>query len=124
MAPTIDEEWNLLYTHNPKIQAFAVCKPSEILWITSNWDLAPDLENVMNAANNATPSVTVGGVVYNRVESSAEFYVASSDNNQGHLLMYLIELKTWAVAWAASDSIPELAITDLGISATKLKGNV
>ena len=124
MSPTIDEEWSKLYTHNPKIQAFVVCKPSGILWMTSNWDITPDLETIMNAPQNNPPSITVGGVVYNRVDSSVESYVASAENNQGHLLMYLIELNIWAIAWATQDSIPDLAITDLAMTATSLKGNV
>ncbi|MGD2072591.1 MAG: hypothetical protein PVG65_03790 [Candidatus Thorarchaeota archaeon] len=124
MSPTIDEEWKRLYTCNSKIQAFAVCKPSEVIWMTSNWNIVPDLNNILNAPENNSPSVSVGGVDYYRVDSTPDSYVASSENNQGHLLIYLIELKTWAVAWAASDSIPELAITDLAMTATKLKGSV
>ena len=124
MSPTIDEEWKNLYTHNPKIQAFAVCKSSEVVWMTSNWNVVPDLDNIVNAPENESPSVTVGGVVYHRVESTPDSYIASSENNQGHLLIYLIELKIWAVAWAATDAIPELAITDLAMTATKLKGSV
>jgi hypothetical protein len=124
MTPTIDEEWEQLYTHNPKIQAFAVCNPSEVIWMTSNWNIIPDLENIVNAPLTEAPSVTVNGVVYYRVDSTPESYVASSETNQGHLLIYLVELKTWAVAWTTTDSIPELTITDLAITATRLKGSV
>jgi hypothetical protein len=124
MSTTIGEEWNRLYTNNPKIQAFAVCKPSEVIWMTSNWNIVPDLKNIVNAPLNDAPSVTVNEVVYSKVDSTTESYIASSADKQGHLLIYLIELKTWAVAWATHDSIPELAITDLAMTATKLKGIV
>jgi hypothetical protein len=124
MSTTIDEEWKRLYTNNPKLQAFAVCKSSEVIWMTSNWNIVPDLKNIVNAPSNNLPSITVSGVVYYRVDSTPESFIASSRDNQGHFLMYLIELKTWAVAWAAPDSIPELAITDLAMTATKLKGSV
>jgi hypothetical protein len=124
MSTTIDEEWKRLYTNNPKLQAFAVCKSSEVIWMTSNWNILPDLKNIVNAPSNNLPSITVSGVVYYRVDSTPESFIASSRDNQGHFLMYLIELKTWAVAWAAPDSIPELAITDLAMTATKLKGSV
>jgi hypothetical protein len=124
MSTTIGEEWNRLYTNNPKIQAFAVCKPSEVIWMTSNWNIVPDSENIVNAPLNDAPSVTVNGVVYSKVDSTTESYIASSADKQGHLLIYLIEPKTWAVAWATHDSIPELAITDLAMTATKLKGIV
>ena len=124
MSPTINEEWDYLFTHNPKIQAFAVFTPSEVIWMTSNWNIVPDLENIVNATLNDSPSIVVSGVAYNKVDSTPESYIASSENNQGHLLVYLIELKTWVVAWATPDSIPELAITDLAMTATKLKGSV
>jgi hypothetical protein len=124
MSPTIDEEWENLYTNNPKIQAFAVCKPSEVLWMTSNWNIVPELETIVNAPENESPSVSVGGVEYFRVDSTPDSYIASSKNDQGHLLIYLIELKIWAVAWATHESIPEIAITDLAMTATKLKGSV
>lgn len=124
VSPTIDEEWEKLYTSNPKIQAFAVCKPSEVIWMTSNWNVVPELKDIVNAPENESPSISVGGVVYHRVYSTPDSYIASSENNQGHLLIYLIELKIWAVAWATHDSIPELTITDLAMTATKLKGIV
>jgi hypothetical protein len=124
MSSTIDEEWKILYKNNPKIQAFAVCKSSEVIWMTSNWNIVPDLENIVNAPENDSPAISVGGVVYHRIDSTPDSYIASSENKQGHLLIYLIELKIWAVAWATSNAIPELAITDLAITATKLKGSV
>ncbi|MFW9967950.1 MAG: hypothetical protein ACFFEA_12425 [Candidatus Thorarchaeota archaeon] len=120
MDITIDNEWNLLYSYNPKIQAFAILKNGEIIWQTSNWDCVPAVAELSDAPASARESVEVGGVKYKRVTSSKESYVATADKNQGHLLMSRIEVGIWVIAWATSDSIPELTLIDLSRTAVQL----
>ena len=120
MDMTIDNEWKLLYSHNPKIQAFAILKDAKIIWQTSNWDLVSVSIELANAPGSAAPSVTINAVQYNRIKSSPQSYIATADKNQGHLLMAEVEKDTWAVAWATADSVPELTLVDLSKSAIQL----
>ena len=116
---TIDNEWKMLYSHNPKIQAFAIMKNNEIIWQTSNWDCVPAVSELADAPISARESVEIGGVKYNRAISSQESYIATADKDQGHLLMARIEVGIWAIAWATHDSIPELTLIDLSKTAVQ-----
>ncbi|MFQ5834134.1 MAG: hypothetical protein ACE5H4_15625 [Candidatus Thorarchaeota archaeon] len=121
MDQTIENEWNLLYANNPKIQAFAVLKDGEIIWVTQNWggivDAAADLAEAPTAEKG---SIEIGGVKYKTVSSSSDTLVATAGKEQGHLLMALVEGNIWLIAWATSDSVPELTIVDLGKTAIQL----
>jgi hypothetical protein len=119
MDMTIDNEWNLLYSHNPKIQAFAILKNGEIIWQTSNWDCVPAAEALNDAPASARESVEIGGVNYKRVTSSQESYIATADKDQGHLLMSRVEAGIWLIAWATHDSVPELTLIDLSKTAVQ-----
>ncbi|MGD9382261.1 MAG: hypothetical protein PVI03_07440 [Candidatus Thorarchaeota archaeon] len=119
MDMTIDNEWKLLYSHNPKIQAFAILKNGEIIWQTSNWDCVPAAAALTDAPPSARESVEIGGVNYRRITSSQESYIATADKDQGHLLMARIEVGIWAIAWATHDSIPELTLIDLSKAAVQ-----
>ena len=119
MDMTIDSEWELLYSHNPKIQAFAILKNGEIIWQTSNWDCVPATEALNDAPASARESVEIGGVIYKRVKSSQESYIATADKDQGHLLMSQVEVGIWLIAWATHDSIPELTLIDLSKTAVQ-----
>ncbi|MFW9845762.1 MAG: hypothetical protein ACFFD6_03355 [Candidatus Thorarchaeota archaeon] len=121
MDLTIDNEWKMLYSHNPKIQAFAILKNGEIIWVTSNWNNIVDaVSELLDAPKSARDSVTIGGVEYRRVNSTQESYIATADKGQGHLLMALVENGIWAIAWATHDSVPDLTILDLTKSAIQL----
>lgn len=124
MDMTIDNEWKLLYAHNPKIQAFAVLKEAKIIWQTTNWDLVSTSIELANAPGSAAPIVTINAVQYNRVKSSPQSYIATADKNQGHLLMAEIEKDAWAIAWATADSVPELTLVDLSKTAIQLMRRV
>ncbi|NHJ12637.1 MAG: hypothetical protein EAX95_03135 [Candidatus Thorarchaeota archaeon] len=121
MDTTIDNEWKLLYSHNPKIQAFAIMKNGEIIWVTSNWgNLVDATESLATASSSGAPAISAGGVTYKLVAADDQSYIATADSNQGHLLMALVENDTWAIAWATPDSVPELAIVDLAKTAIQL----
>ncbi|MBD3406029.1 MAG: hypothetical protein GF411_07895 [Candidatus Lokiarchaeota archaeon] len=124
MDDIINQEWQYLYSYNPKIKAFCVCKGSEVIWQTSNWDLVSDAPTIIRAPRESAQKVVVNGVTYNRVDSNAERYIASATGDQGHLIVALIELDNWAIAWATSDAVPELAGIDLAYSAIQLVGNL
>ncbi|MFX0054785.1 MAG: hypothetical protein ACFFAD_07665 [Candidatus Hermodarchaeota archaeon] len=119
MDMTIDNEWNLLYSHNPKIQAFAILKNGEIIWQTSNWDCVPAAAALTDAPASARESVEIGGVKYNRIKSNQESYIGTADQDQGHLLMSRVEIGIWLIAWATHDSIPELTLIDLSKTAVQ-----
>ena len=93
MSDLIDNEWKLLYSNNPKIQAFAVCKDSQIIWQTHNLhqNLVNEVEQLTVAPSLASSSVSINGITYKRVRSSSESYLATAENNQGHFLMHKIE---------------------------------
>lgn len=124
MAEEIERVWNVLYSNNSKIQAFAVSKGSSVLWQTSNWDLVPDAEVLVSAPGDAASSVKVNGVTYRRVASGPEFYVSTADRSQGHFIMALVDESTWLMAWATADSVPELTVVDLGRAAISLIGKI
>lgn len=126
MSDPIGDEWKLLYSNNPKIQAFAVCKDSQIIWQTHNLhqNLVNEVEQLTVAPSSTSSSVSINGITYKRVSSSSDSYLATADNNQGHFLMYKIEGKTWVLAWAAPDSVPELTIVDVARTAISLAGKL
>lgn len=65
----------------------------------------------------------VGGKPYIHVENESDYYIASAKKN-GHILMRKVESGTWLIAWAQTDSEPELAIIDLARTALTLKGQI
>lgn len=126
MSDPIDDSWKLLYSNNPKIQAFAVCKNSQIIWQTHNLhqNLVNEVEQLTAAPSSASSSVSINGIIYKRVNSSSDSYLATADNKQGHFLMHRIEGMSWVLAWAAPDSVPELTIVDVARTALSLAGKL
>ena len=124
MNAAIGNEWTQLYANNPKIQAFAVSKEGAIIWQTENWDLVDDVSVIMKTLEEDKSKVSVGGVKYKRVSSSADSYIATADDDKGHLLIVKIEEKVWAIAFAAPTAVPELSIIDVTMATIQLKGHV
>ncbi|MHA2214153.1 MAG: hypothetical protein ACW992_13415 [Candidatus Thorarchaeota archaeon] len=124
MEAIIESMWQILYSNNPKIQAFAVCKDSVIVWQTSNWDPAKNVANVLDAVTSAGASVTLNKVKYDRISSNAHSYVATNGQGQGHFLSAQVEKGVWLLAWAAPDSTPELAVVDLLKTGVDLRGQI
>lgn len=124
MSATIGNEWNQLFANNPKIQAFAVAKEGLIIWQTENWDLVEDVDAIMNAIKEDKSKVTVGGVNYRKGSSTDDSYIATADDNKGHLLLVKIDEEIWAIAFAAPHAVPELSVIDVIKSAIQLKGHV
>lgn len=124
MSSTIGNEWTQLYANNPKIQAFAVAKEEAIVWQTENWDLVEDVAGILKAIKDDKSKVSVGGVKYKRVSSSEDSYLATADNDQGHLLLVEIDENAWAIAFAIHTAVPELTVIDVKKTAVELKGHV
>jgi hypothetical protein len=124
LSSTIGNEWNQLYTNNPKIQAFAVAKEGSIVWQTENWDLVEDAKGIMKAIKDEKSKVSVGGVKYKRVSSTEDSYIATADNDQGHIFLVKIDDSVWAIAFASHTAVPELSVIDVEKTAVQLKGHV
>ncbi len=124
MESAISRQWYQLYENNPKIQAFAVAKDGGIVWQTNNWDLLEDIKSILEAPKKASGTVSVAGVKYKRVRSSQDFYIGSANSDKGHLLVVQVNDSSWAIAWAESSAVPELAIIDITKTAIHLKGNI
>jgi hypothetical protein len=120
----IGHEWNLLFANNPKIHAFAVAKEGTIVWQTDNWDLVEEIDGILKAADKDKPKVTTGGVTYKRVFSSDDSYIATADDDKGHLILVLIDEHSWAIAFAAPSSVPELTLIDVKKTSIKLRGHL
>ena len=123
MTLVIGHEWNLLFANNPKIHAFAVAKEGTIIWQTENWNLVEDIDEILKAADKDASSLSSGGVKYKRVASSDDSYIATADDNKGHLILVLIDEHSWAIAFAAPTSVPELALIDIKRTAIQLRGH-
>jgi hypothetical protein len=119
----IGHEWNLLFANNPKIHAFAVAKEGSVIWQTENWDLVDEIGDILKAADKDKSSLTTGGVKYKRVASSDDSYIATADDDKGHLILVLIDEHSWAIAFAAPTAVPELALIDVKKTAIQLRGN-
>ena len=124
MALVIGNEWNQLFANNQKIHAFAVAKDGAVIWQTDNWDLVEEIDGILKAADKDALTVTTGGVTYKRVYSSNDSYVATADDDKGHLIFVIIDENIWAIAFAAPSSVPELALIDVKKTAIQLKGHV
>ncbi|MHA1905908.1 MAG: hypothetical protein ACW98Y_01320 [Candidatus Thorarchaeota archaeon] len=118
---SISEIWSNLYSNNSKLQAFAVSEDSKIIWQTDNWNLVDSIEKILDICCNNKSKMKVAGVTYKTIRSTDDSFIASSDK-KGHILMakahHLNEI--WLMAWANSESDPELAIIDLLYAATKM----
>ncbi len=124
MSSTIGNEWNQLYSNNPKIQAFAVAKEGVIVWQTENWDLVEDVNAIMKAFKDDKSKMIVGEVKYKRLSSSPDSYIATADDDKGHLLIVKIDETSWAIAFATPHAVPELSIIDVTKAAIQLKNHV
>jgi hypothetical protein len=124
LALVIGHEWNLLFANNPKIHAFAVAKDGAIIWQTENWNLVEEIDEILKAADKDAPKVSAGGVTYKRVVSSNDSYIATADDNKGHLMLVLIDENSWAIAFATPSAVPELTIIDIKKTAIQLRGHV
>jgi hypothetical protein len=122
MDDLISTEWQLLYAFNPHVQAFGVCRGTQVLWQTTNWDLVGAVSDIVKAPQMASPSVKVNKVDYSRVASTQESYIGTANKNRGHLIIYRIENDSWVVAWVAPEATPELTKIDVARTATKLIG--
>ncbi len=124
MESAISRQWYQLYENNPKIQAFAVAKEGEIIWQTENWNLLKDIKSIILAPETAAGKVSANGVKYKRTKSAQDYYIGTAGSDEGHLLIVKINDSSWAVAWAESSAVPELAIIDLTKTSIHLKGNL
>ena len=124
MTLVIGHEWNLLFANNPKIHAFAVAKDGAIIWQTENWNLVEEIDGILKAADKDSPTVSAGGVKYKLVTSSDDSYIATADDNKGHLILVLIDENSWAIAFAAPTAVPELTIIDVRKTVLQLRGHV
>jgi len=123
LESAISRQWYQLYENNPKIQAFAVAKEGSIVWQTENWNLLEDIKSIILAPETAAGKVSANGVKYKRAKSAQDYYIGTAGSDEGHLLIVKINDSSWAIAWAESSSVPELAIIDLTKTAIHLKGN-
>ncbi len=124
MALVIGHEWNLLFANNPKLHAFAVAKEGAVIWQTENWNLVEEIGDILKAADKDASSLSTGGVRYKRVVSSDDSYIATADDNKGHLILVLIDEHSWAIAFAAPTAVPELALIDIRKTVIQLRGKV
>lgn len=124
MESAIGRQWYQLYENNPKLQAFAVIKDTEVIWQTENWNLVDEAKDLLKAQESASSRASAGGTKYKRVTSSEDSYVATADKEQGHLLMARINDSSWVIALADASSVPELALIDLERTAIMLKSSV
>ena len=124
MTLLIGQEWNLLFTNNPKIHAFAVAKDGAIIWQTENWNLVDEIDGILKAADKDASKVSTGGVTYKLVTSSDDSYIATADDDKGHLILVLIDENSWAIAFAAPTAVPELAVIDIKKTAIQLRGHM
>lgn len=116
---SISEMWTDLYSHNSKIQAFAVLEDNRIVWQTDNWNIVGDVDSLLGAISLGKEGLKVGGVYYHTVKSSHDDYISTAADKKGHLLMARVRDNLWFIAWAAPDSVPDLAIIDLKYAASK-----
>ncbi len=100
-----------------------MAKGEEIVWQTENWNLLEDIKQIVAAPKDAAGNISAFGVKYKRVTSTQDTYIGST-SNKGHLLIVRINEKGWAIAWAESTAVPELALIDLTKTAIHLSNDV
>ncbi len=124
MESVIDAVWKELYSCNPKIQAFAVIQDTSVIWQTANWNPAAEADGIMHAIITAAPSLTVGGVAYDRSKSDSDSYIASSPLNDGHVLSTRVHGDLWLLAWVSPSGDPDLSLIDLKKAALDMMDKV
>ena len=55
MEESINGIWQSLYSSNSRVQAFAVCKESNVIWQTSNWNPAAKAGELLKAVEEVDP---------------------------------------------------------------------
>lgn len=115
---SLDDVWTHLYSHNNKIQAFAVLNDGKIVWQTDNWTLVDAVNILLEGIAGTIDTIEIARIPYEVKQMTEDFLVASSEKT-GYLLMARTRSNSWLIAWATADSIPELAIIDLRYAASK-----
>jgi len=105
--------------HNSKIQAFAIIEKKTVVWQTDNWNLVKEVDQLLEAVLLSKESLNISKVRYDTVSMTNDSFIATSPDGQGHILMTKTKNNVWLVAWATSDSVPELTIIDLRYAASK-----
>ncbi len=122
MEDVITTEWQLLYANNPAIQYFGVCKGTEVIWQTNNWNLVKDVENIVSASKTAASTLSVNKITYHRISSSEDEYIGTAEKKKGHIILYRIESNSWVIARVENTSVAELAKIDVARTAINLIG--
>jgi hypothetical protein len=124
LESAIGRQWYQLYENNPKLQAFAVIKKSEVVWQTDNWNLVDDVEGLLKAHESSSSRVSAGGLKYKKIARTDDTFAATAEKEEGHLLLARVEGNIWVVAWAEPSAVPELSLIDLQQTAIVLRGNI
>ena len=101
-----------------------MAKDGAIIWQTENWNLVEEIDGILKAADKDASKVSTGGVTYKLVTSSDDSYIATADDDKGHLILVLIDENSWAIAFAAPTAVPELAVIDIKKTAIQLRGHM
>ncbi len=91
-----------------------------VIWQTENWNLVKSVDHLLEAVFLSSDTIELSKVRYKVTKATGDTLIASSPDGNGHILMVRTKKGIWLVAWATSDSIPDLTLIDLRYAAAKM----
>ncbi|HUX98899.1 MAG TPA: hypothetical protein VMV49_05055 [Candidatus Deferrimicrobium sp.] len=77
-----------LWSINETISAITILSVSNnsIIYQSDNWDVSPDLQNILGAWNGQGASIEVQGIRYSTLQCTPERLVCTNVRGQGHIV--------------------------------------
>lgn len=83
----MEEAINNIYADEPSITALAIIVNNQIYWQTDNWDLSPNISQIMSMwSMGGGGSITISNVKYIVLSADEYNFTATNVQGQGHIV--------------------------------------
>ncbi|MHA1819739.1 MAG: profilin family protein [Promethearchaeota archaeon] len=88
MSSEVENIIDELLDNEPNVGGAAVISnDGKIIYQTENWDLTPEVENVLNTVKSSSSSITLFGIKYMIVENTPERIIGTNIQGKGHIII-------------------------------------
>jgi hypothetical protein len=112
---------DLMNTNNTITAVTLLSLEGTVVYQTSNWDISPDIIQVLNAWRQQSPSVVVQGIKYSTLQCTPERLVSTNILGQGHIVAS-IERDRILLAYVTPDGGAGIAYMDVARTLTQITG--
>jgi hypothetical protein len=112
---------DLMNTNNTITAVTLLSLEGTVVYQTSNWDISPDIIQVLNAWRQQSPSVVVQGIKYSTLQCTPERLVSTNILGQGHIVASS-ERDRILLAYVTPDGGAGIAYMDVARTLTQITG--